>query len=103
MSPLETAALLTSEFPELTQAPHAPKMSGSLYRQLDRLADFTRRAADAGRLDVLQHCFAVADRLLHHADHCLQAAIETGYLRCLHLDGSTRGYQLARQLMPAPL
>ena len=68
MTPLETADLLKAEFPELTHALHVPKMATSIYRQLDCFAAFTRRAVDAGRTDVLQHCFAVADKLLRHAD-----------------------------------
>ncbi|WP_310395725.1 hypothetical protein [Hymenobacter sp.] len=103
MTPLETADLLTIEFPELSAALHAPKMTTSFYRQLDCFAAFTRRAAAAGRFDLLRHCFAVADNLLRHADRYLSAAIENVYLHCLHLDGSTRGNQLARQLMPAGL
>ena len=103
MTPLETAELLTAEFPELTHALHLPKMSTSIYRQLDCFAAFTRRAVDAGHLDVLRHCFAVADDLLRHADRYVVNAIENVYLHCLHLDGSTRGNQLARQLMPVAL
>ena len=103
MTPFETADLLTAEFPELSHALHVPKMTTSIYRQLDCFAAFTRRAVDAGRIEVLQHCFAVADSLLRHADRYLTAAIENVYLHCLHLDGSTRGNQLARQLMPVAL
>ena len=117
MTPLETADLLTAEFPELSTALLAPKMSISFYRQLDCFADFTRRAVAAERLDLLRHCFAVADNMLRHADRHLAAAtsrppprgrhlaaaIENVYLHCLHLDGSTRGNQLARQLMPVAL
>ena len=103
MTPLETANLLTAEFPELSTALLAPKMSISFYRQLDCFADFTRRAVAAERLDLLRHYFAVADNMLRHADRLLAAAIENVYLHCLHLDGSTRGNQLARQLMPVAL
>ena len=103
MTPLETADLLTAEFPELLTALLAPKMSIRFYRQLDCFADFTRRAVAAERLDLLRHCFAVADNMLRHADRHLAAAIENVYLHCLHLDGSTRGNQLARQLMPVAL
>lgn len=103
MTPLETADLLTVEFPELSTALHTPKTSVSLYRQLDCFAAFTRRAVAAERFDLLRHCFAVADNLLRHADRYLTAAIENVYLHCLHLDGSTRGNQLARQLMPVAL
>ena len=56
-----------------------------------------------GRLNVLGHCFAVADSLLRLADRYLSAAIENVYLHCLHLDGSIYGNQLARQLMPVGL
>lgn len=103
MTPLETADLLTVEFPELSAALHAPKTCSSLYRQLDCFADFTRRAVANGELDLLRHCFAVTDSLLRRADRYLSAAIETVYLHCLHLDGSTHGNQLARQLMPVGL
>ena len=92
MTPLETTDLLTAEFPELSSALLAPKMSISFYRQLDCFTDFTRRAVATERLD-----------LLRHADRHLAAAIENVYLHCLHLDGSTRGNQLARQLMPVAL
>lgn len=54
MTPLETADLLTAEFPELSTALLAPKMSISFYRQLDCFADFTRRAVAAERLDLLR-------------------------------------------------
>jgi hypothetical protein len=100
MTPLETADLLTVEFPELSAELHATK---SLYRQLDCFAAFTRRALREGRLDLLRHCFSVADSLLRRADHYLTAAIENVYLHCLHLDGSTAGNLLARQLMPVSL
>jgi hypothetical protein len=103
MTPLEMANLLTVEFPELSTALHAPKMTSSFYRQLDCFAAFTRRAVDAGHLEMLRHCFAVADSLLRHADLYLTTAIENVYLDGLHLDGSTCGNQLARQLMPVGL
>ncbi len=103
MTPLETADLLTAEFPELAPDLHAPHMLGSVYRQLDCFAAFTRRAFAAGRLEVLRHCFAVADNLLRRADHYLSNAINNVYLHGLHLDGSTADTQLARQLMPAHL
>ena len=103
MTSYETADLLTVEFPELSADLHAPHTTHSVYRQLDCFAAFTRRAVREGRLDLLRHCFAVADNLLRHADRYLSAAIETVYLHCLHLDGSTYGNQLARQLMPVGL
>lgn len=103
MTAHETADLLTIEFPELSADLHAPQNTNSVYRQLDYFAAFTRRAASEGRLEVLRHCFAVADSLLRRADHYLSAAIENVYLHCLHLDGSTYGNQLARQLMPVSL
>lgn len=103
MTPIETADLLAAEFPELSHALYLPTTTTSFYRQLDCFAAFTRRAADAGRIDVLRHCFAVADKLLRHADRYLTAAIENVYLHCLHRDSSTRGNQLARQLMPGAL
>ena len=103
MTPHETADLLTIEFPELSADLHTPRTATSVYRQLDCFAAFTRRAAREGRLEVLRHCFAVADGLLRRADRYLSAAIETVYLHCLHLDGSTYGNQLARQLMPVGL
>ena len=103
MTPLETADLLTAEFPELAAELHAPSMLRSVYRQLDCFAAFTRRALHADHLAVLRHCFAVADSLLRHADHYLARAIENVYLHGLHLDGSTADLHLAHQLMPAPL
>ena len=103
MTAYETADLLTIEFPELSADLHAPRNTQSVYRQLDCFAAFTRRAVREGRLEVLRHCFAVADSLLRRADRYLSAAIETVYLHCLHLDGSTYGNQLARQLMPVGL
>ena len=103
MTPLETADLLTVEFPELFEALLAPQTCTSLYRQLDCFAEFTRQAVAGGELNLLRHCFAVADGLLRRADRYLAAAIETVYLHCLHLDGSTYGNQLARQLMPVGL
>lgn len=103
MTPHETADLLTVEFPELSVDLHALNTTSSFYRQLDCFAAFTRRAVAAGRLDLLRHCFAVADSLLRHADRYLSAAIENVYLHGLHLDGSTYGNQLARQLMPMGL
>lgn len=103
MTPLETADLLTVEFPELATELNASRMAGSFYRQLNCFAAFTRRAASAGQVEVLRHCFAVADSLLRGADRYLSAAIESVYLHCLHLDGSTQGNQLARQLMPVGL
>ena len=45
----------------------------------------------------------MAATLLRHANRYLTAAIENMYLRGLHLNGSTRGNQLARQLMPRTL
>ena len=45
----------------------------------------------------------MADRLLRGADRYLATAIESVYPHCLHLDGSTYGNQLARQLMPVGL
>ena len=103
MTPHETADLLTIEFPELSADLHTPRIATSVYRQLDCFAAFTRRAVREGRLEVLRHCFAVADSLLRRADRYLSAAIETVYLHCLHLDGNTYGNQLARQLMPVGL
>ena len=103
MTPLETADLLTVEFPELSAALHATQTCTSLYRQLNCFADFTRRAVAGGELDLLRHCFIVADSLLRRADRYLSSAIETVYLHCLHLDGSTYGNQLAQQLMPVGL
>ena len=103
MTPHETADLLTIEFPELSTDLHTPLTTNSVYRQLDCFAAFTRRAVSEGQLDVLRHCFAVADSLLRRADRYLSAAIENVYLHCLHLDGSTYGNQLARQLMPVGL
>lgn len=103
MTPLETADLLTAEFPELAPDLRAPHMLGSVYRQLDCFAAFTRRAFAAGRLEVLRHCFAVAGNLLRHADRYLTHAISNVYLHGLHLDGSTADTHLARQLMPAHL
>ncbi len=103
MTPLETADLLTAEFPELAADLHAPNMLGSVYRQLDCFAAFTRRAFAAGRLEVLRHCFAVADNLLRHADHYLSNAINNVYLHGLHLDGSATNAHLVSQLMPASL
>ena len=103
MTPHETADLLILEFPELSAALHTPHTATSVYRQLDCFATFTRRAVREGRLEVLRHCFAVADGLLRRADRYLSSAIENVYLHCLHLDGSTYGNQLARQLMPVCL
>ena len=45
----------------------------------------------------------MADRLRNDGDTALAAAIEGSYLHCLHLDGTARGNQLARQLMPSRL
>jgi hypothetical protein len=103
MTAHETADLLTIEFPELSADLHAPHNTRSVYRQLDCFAAFTRRAFREGQLEVLRHCFAVADDLLRRADRYLSAAIERVYLHCLHLDGSTYGNNLARQLMPVSL
>ncbi|MDJ0366999.1 hypothetical protein QMK33_17760 [Hymenobacter sp. H14-R3] len=103
MTSLETADLLTAEFPELSADLHAPNMLGSVYRQLDCFAAFTRRAFATGRLEVLRHCFAVADSLLRRADRYLTNAINNVYLHGLHLDGSTADTHLARQLMPVHL
>lgn len=103
MTSLETADLLTAEFPELALNLHAPNMLGSVYRQLDCFAAFTRQALSDGRLEVLRRCFAVADSLLRYADRYLSNAINNVYLHGLHLDGSTADTQLARQLMPTSL
>jgi hypothetical protein len=103
MTPHETADLLTLEFPELSAELHTPNALHSVYRQLDCFAAFTRRALHADHLVLLRHCFAVADRLLHHADQYLVRAIENVYLHGLHLDGSTAHLHLAHQLMPQGL
>jgi hypothetical protein len=103
MTAPETADLLTLEFPELSAELHAPSTLHSVYRQLDCLAAFTRRALRADHLAVLRHCFAVADSLLRHADQYLARAIENVYLHGLHLDGSTAHLHLAQQLMPQGL
>ena len=96
-----TANLLTAHFPELTPVLHTS--GGSLYQLLEAFAVYTRQAASSGQLTLLQECFTVADKLLQLEDAQLAAAIASGYLHCLHLDGSAYGNQLARQLMPARL
>jgi hypothetical protein len=103
MTPHETADLLTLEFPELATDLHTAPVAGSVYRQLDCFAALTRRALRHDHLEVLRHCFAVADYLLRHADQYLARAIENVYLHGLHLDGSTAHLHLAHQLMPQGL
>lgn len=97
-----TAALLTAHFPELTPALH-PAQAGTIYQQLDAFAAYTRQASASGQLALLQECFLLADELLHLGDARLTTALETAYLHCLHLDGSSYDNPLARQLMPPRL
>ncbi|UOQ78558.1 hypothetical protein MUN84_08410 [Hymenobacter sp. 5516J-16] len=103
ISSAETAIVLLENFPELSPALQVPAVRQSMYRQLDCFALFTRSAAEKGRLALLKHCFEVADRLVRQGDAYLTRAMENVYLHCLHLDGSTYGNQLARQLMPTRL
>ncbi|AWM33641.1 DUF7674 family protein [Hymenobacter nivis] len=103
LDPTRTADLLAAHFPGLAPALHAPATYPSVHRQLACFAAYTRAAATADALLRLQRCFAVADRLRNDGDTALAAAIESGYLHCLHLDGTARGNQLARQLMPSRL
>ena len=102
-SSTETATLLLESFPELGAELQVPATRQSLYRQLSCFATFTREAAEGGHLALLKRCFEVADCLLRQGDAYLARAIENVYLHCQHLDGSTYGNQLARQLMPARL
>jgi hypothetical protein len=97
------ATLLMIEFPDLASDLQAPQMTGSVYRQLDCFATFTRRALHANHRQVLRHCFEVADSLRRHADHYLSAAIANVYWPGLHLDSSRQDAQLAQQLMPPSL
>lgn len=103
ISSAETAHVLLESFPELSPELEVPAVRQSMYRQLDCFALFTRTAAENGRLALLKRCFEVADRLVLQGDAYLARAVENVYLHCLHLDGSTYGNQLARQLMPAHL
>jgi hypothetical protein len=103
MTPCEIATLLMAEFPDLATDLQAPQMTGSVYRQLDCFAAFTRRALHTNHLEVLRRCFEVADSLLRHADYYLSAAIENVYLQGLHLDSSLEDAHLAHQLMPPSL
>lgn len=103
LDPAQTADLLATYFPDLAPALRAPATHPSVHRQLACFAAYTRAAAAAEALLRLQRCFAMADRLRNQGDATLSAAIESGYLHCLHLDGTARGNQLARQLMPSRL
>lgn len=58
----------------------------------------SRRRQAAASLGITP--LAIICRLLRRADRHLSAAIETVYLRCLHLNGSSYGESWGRQLMP---
>ena len=93
MAPLHPADLLAASFPALA----------SVHKQLSCLAAFTRAAVTGEDLPLLRRYFTVADQLLQLNEASLTAAVENSYRYCLHLDGTTHGNQLARQLMPARL
>ena len=103
MLPLQIADELTVVFPGLGRELHAPATMASLAAQMARFAAFTRGALRGEQLGLLEHCFAVADRLLQQADDELAAAFQDAYFPCLHLDVQPCGERLARQLMPVAL
>lgn len=103
IQPARTATLLAAHFPALRPELFPGAAPASVYQQLACFAAFTHRAAVAEALPLLRQCFVVADELLRLADVSLRAALANVYLYGLHLDGSTRGNALVRQLMPAPL
>lgn len=103
LTSLETAQVISTNFPELASSLHTTRGRSGFYSQLDSFAVFTRRAIDECHPSRLRQCFAVADTLLQRADAYLATAIETIYLQGLHLNDTPAGYDLARTLMPMRL
>ena len=103
MDPAQTADLLAAHFPELADELRTPTRQANVHKQLACFAAYTHAAAMAHELPCLQRCFAVANGLLQVGDAGLAAAVMTGYLHCLHLDGTAHNNQLVRQFMPSGL